>query len=191
MRGNLAIKIIAPIVILAFGAAVVFVLIKTRPEAAKAQPKAQAPLVTAVGVERDLHQRTVVGHGSVLPSRQIALQPEISGRVVAVNPQLVPGGRMPEGEPMLRINARDYQLALTAQNAQVEQARFNLELEQSRKTIAEREWELLGRDIDSATETGRALALREPHKRSAEASLESAKSPGPEGVSPWIRSPSA
>jgi len=88
---------------------------------------------------------------------------------------LVAGGKLSEGDTLLKINPRDYRLRLQQQAAQVEGARFNSDVEKSRRKIAEREWELLGESIPS-DESGKALALRRPHERNARAGVTSANS---------------
>jgi RND family efflux transporter MFP subunit len=109
----------------------------------------------------------------------------VGGRVVWMHPELTPGGRVPSNTRLLRIDARDYRLALEQQAAQVDRARTELELERGRKRIAEREWSLLNRSGGAATAAagsqsqapeGGNLALREPQLRSAQAALKAAQS---------------
>ena len=71
---------------------------------------------------------------------------EVGGRVVWMTDKLIPGNRLRAGDMLVRIDVRDYSLALEQQAAQVDRAQTELQLEQSRKQIAEREWQLMGGD---------------------------------------------
>ena len=130
-------------------------------------------LVEVIEVQPRTHAVTVTANGTVMPARQITLNPEVSGRVAWISDKLLPGGRIQAGEQIARIDARDYQLAVNQQFAQVDRAQTELELERSRKQIAEREWEMLG---GSKPTEGESLALRDPQLRTAEAALKSARS---------------
>ncbi|MCA9604410.1 MAG: efflux RND transporter periplasmic adaptor subunit, partial [Myxococcales bacterium] len=107
---------------------------------------------------------------------QVVMQPELNGRVTWMNEELLPGGRLAEGDTLVRIDARDYQAALEQQRAQVASSQLNVSTEESRRVIAEREWALLERERNAASESGRQLALREPQTQAAEASLRAARS---------------
>jgi len=174
VRIQTVIKIVGPLIAIAIGAAIFIVLVKTKPKPKKTSGATLAPLVVTEKVAGGTHTVTVVARGTVIPARTVVLVPEVAGRIVSIHESLVPGGRVNEGETLVRINARDYKLSVGQQNALVEQAKFNVEVEESRKTIAEREWSLLGKDL-SSSEAGRSLALREPHQRTAQAGLSSAK----------------
>lgn len=157
------------------GVAFAGVMIGTRPQAERtASEDLGLPVVTVPSAPRT--ERLVVrAHGQVLPARQVALMPEVTGRVVAMNPNLVPGGRVAAGEQLLRIDARDYRAALQQQAAQVQSSEVSLSQEESRRVIAQREWALLGQERGGATDTGRELALREPQTRAAQASVQAAQ----------------
>ncbi|MCA9558798.1 MAG: efflux RND transporter periplasmic adaptor subunit, partial [Myxococcales bacterium] len=84
------------------------------------------------------------------------------------------GGRLEAGATVLRIERRDYETQVSQAKAAVERAALELELERGRKSIADREWKLLG-EGDKADARSRARALREPQLKNAEAQLEAAK----------------
>jgi len=111
------------------------------------------------------------GTGVVEPAREATLSPELSGRIVYLSPSLVVGGRVAEGEVLLRIDKRDYQIAVRQERAQVQQARVELELEKAYGKVSEQEWELMG-----TPNTDNRLAIREPQREAAEVRVDSAKS---------------
>ncbi|MFN3201648.1 MAG: efflux RND transporter periplasmic adaptor subunit [Bradymonadia bacterium] len=150
--------------------------------ASKEEPKEEpterpGPLVKAVEVKSANRPVTVKAQGSVVPARVLELQPEVSGRVMEQHPRLMPGGMVQAGDTLVRIDDRDYRLNVDRQKSMVERAAYQLQVEQGRQSIAEREWKLLERRVKSKTgEAGKALALRKPQIRNARAELSAAKS---------------
>ncbi|MCA9641589.1 MAG: HlyD family efflux transporter periplasmic adaptor subunit [Myxococcales bacterium] len=134
-----------------------------------------AILVETRPIERGTSSLDVSAFGAVIPAKEVVVMPEVAGRVRWQHKDLVPGGRIKAGETLLRIDATSYALQVQAQAASVEQAKQQLALEQSRKRIAESEWQIIGEDAN-ATPEGRAVALREPQLKVAEASVKAAKS---------------
>lgn len=157
------------------GVALFSILVLTRPEASKAPPQERVVPVETTAVELKTHGVVVRGQGEVVPAQRVELKPQVNGRVTWQSPELVPGGKVRSGQLLVRIETEDYQLAVEQQMAAVQRAQLDLQLERSRKRVAEREWELLAQD-DAATAGDKALALREPQVRTARVALESAQS---------------
>lgn len=150
-------------------------LVKSRPNAPRAQARETAMLVDAVAARAASFPVRIPVQGTVQAARQVQLSPEVNGRVVWKNPRLVPGGRIAAGETLVRIDRREYELAVEQQRAAVDRARLDLDLERGRKVVAEREWELIGEEMEPSA-AQRALALREAHVATAKVALESAES---------------
>lgn len=165
-----------PVLICLAGVAVAGVLVATRPEAARSAQEVRGLPVRVRELAPSTQQVRVRAQGQVVAAQKVRLQPELNGRVIWMNDDLVPGGRVEAGETLVRIDPRDYRAALEAQRAQLENSRVQIEQERARRRIAEREWALLGREGAPSTEQGRDLALREPQVRSAEAALRAAES---------------
>ena len=163
------------VVVLAIGVGSVAFLYKTRPVPQRAARQDEGVLVEVVPVSTSRQRLAVAAQGTVMPARQVVVMPEVSGRILWQSDELVPGGRFKRGEPILRLDARDYSLQVRQQQSVVEQAEVNLKLEQSRREVARKEWEIVGEDGD-ATALGRDLALRKPQFAAAEKAVESAKS---------------
>lgn len=117
------------------------------------------------------HAITIRAMGEVKPAAEVLLQPEVSGKVLELSPNLMPGGQVSADELLVKVDKRDYATMLAAQEAALEQARVRREEEQSLKKVAEHEWQ--GVDV---SDEARRLALREPHLRSITAQVESAQS---------------
>ncbi|MFW5741554.1 MAG: efflux RND transporter periplasmic adaptor subunit [Myxococcota bacterium] len=166
------------LLIVAAGVGIAVALVKTKPEPRKAgKPKRAVPVEVHV-VKTTTQPLAVIANGTVISAREVVLQPEVTGRIVWKSEDLVPGGRIKKGAPLLRIDPRDYATAVEQQKAQLESRKLAYEQEKSRRVIAEREWDLFGDDAgapDATDALGRALALRKPHLRSAKASLHAAQ----------------
>ena len=168
-------RVLLGLLILAAGIGVFAYLEMMRPPPEKREPPDPTVAVIVRPAERPADGVTVRAMGTVVPSRQVTVVPEVGGRVLRISEELVPGGRVAEGELLVRIDPRDYDLAVEQQRAAVQQAELNLATERARKAVAEREWALIADEVQPSEE-GRALALREIQLDTARAALESAKS---------------
>lgn len=172
---NKALRIGLPIVVLLGGVGVLVTLIKTRPSAKKVDPSAQTIPVEAISLEPVRETVLINAMGTVSPAREVVLSAEVSGRVVSHDPRMVVGGQFKKGEVLLRIDPRNYQLAVAQHKANLERAAFELKVERGRVRVAEREWSLLDKRPDTESE-GKELALRKPHLANAEAAMAAAQS---------------
>ena len=168
-------KVVLPLLVLAAGMVGMLALVKTKPVPHKQPRKDLGTLVQAVEVSARRQPLVLQAQGSVMPARQVSVQPEVSGRVTWKNKSLVPGGRFKQGEVLLRIDPRQYAIEAEQRRASIDQAEQQLSIERARREIAREEWQIIGQD-GQATAEGRAVALREPQLRQAEASLQTAES---------------
>ncbi|MFC1452647.1 efflux RND transporter periplasmic adaptor subunit [Verrucomicrobiota bacterium] len=164
-----------PIVILITAVGVARILIATRPGPRKAPVREMVTLVEVMRAEPSRDRVIVEAMGTVVPAREILLQAEVGGRVVWRHEDLVPGGRLERGVQVVRIDPRDYELAVEQQKGALERASVELDIEKSRGEIAAEEWALLG-DEAGVNDSGRSLALREPQLRAAESAYTAARS---------------
>ncbi|HJK92627.1 MAG TPA: efflux RND transporter periplasmic adaptor subunit [Polyangiaceae bacterium LLY-WYZ-15_(1-7)] len=178
MNAKKIVKVVSPIVVLVIGFGIFRGLVATRPEPPRRPRGEDGLLVEVMEVQAGRHEVAVRGSGQVRAAQQVVLSPEVTGTVRWQSAQLVPGGRFERGEPVLRLDARDYRLAVEQSAAEVQRAQLELELERGRQRVATREWELF-QDEDEASpddEAGRALALREPQLETAQVSVRAAQS---------------
>lgn len=162
--------IIAPILILifvGFGGLKVLQGLQEPPEEAKEAPKGQTVFAERGTIE-DL-KITVTVQGEVRPRRQIAVAPQISGRVSYVSPSFVDGGAIKKGQMLVKVEAADYELAAVRAQSGVASAEQRLLREQAEAEIALQDLEELGLTDASP------LARREPQLAEARASLEAAR----------------
>ncbi len=162
--------LLAPYAIVLAGVATCSALVNSSPAAKTKEAHDSRPLVKVEEAKLGSHPLTIHVFGAVMPSQQVTLQSEVGGRVIWQSDELIPGGRFSAGERMIKIDPRNYQVALQQQNAQLGKSKMEYELEQGRQEVAQREWKIMG------GETKNDLALRGPQVRTAEANLEAAQS---------------
>lgn len=147
-------------------------LMATGPTAERKRPARRALLVEVESVQRLPASAVVEAMGTVLPAREVALRPRVSGEVVEFDERLIPGARFVENEILVRIDATDYELAVARRESELAKVRADLALEMGNQRIALRELELLG---DGVSAEDRALLLREPQLKIIEAAMQAAE----------------
>jgi len=161
------------IAILGAGAVGAVYLYRTKPKSRQRPPRRSGDIVRIMQVRRSSKPITVQAMGTVLPARRTVLQPRISGEVVEVNSELIPGGHFKRGKPVLRIDPTDYDLLVKQRRGELARAEHDLKLEMGRQAIAKREYELLGNGSDA--DQDEELVLRKPQLALAQAALTAAQ----------------
>ena len=165
---NRRLKIISTFAVAIIGIAFAIMLAKSakKPESKIPQPK--LPAVEVKIAEATRHTYRIQSQGTALPRTSIRLVSEVSGKVVSVAKSFDVGQIFTKGDVLLKIDARDYELALAQARSQVAQAQLRLQMEVKEADVVRREWELL----NQGEPTG--LQAREPQLASARAALEAA-----------------
>ncbi len=161
-------KIISTFTVAIIGIAFAIMLAKSakKPESQIPQPK--LPAVEVQIAEATRHTYRIQSQGTALPRTSIRLVSEVSGKVVFVAESFDVGQIFAKGDVLLKIDSRDYELALAQARSQVAQAQLRLQMEVKEADVVRREWELL----NQGEPTG--LQAREPQLASARAALEAA-----------------
>lgn len=171
--GNARITLLICAAIAAVGAAALVLIFSTEPTPQRETAVRQtAMLVDVTTPEAGTFRPVIEALGTVVPARDITLRPRVSGQVVEISEQFTPGGFVREGETLLRIEQADYTNALQQRQAELAQARADLEMEQGQAAKAKQDYESLGRELPPER---RALVLRLPQLHAAEAALQSAQ----------------
>ncbi len=119
-------KIIAPIAVLLAAGVLVVAMVSLRPDTASQRPERVPPIVSVQTAQPETVRLAVTAQGTVEPRTESDLVTEVAGRIVWVSPQLASGGFFGEGEPLLRMDARDHEIALDGARAALQRARSNL-----------------------------------------------------------------
>ena len=158
--------------IIAIGLAVIFV--KTKPQAERKKMSSMIPVVELATLQPITTSVVVQCMGTVIADRDASLEAEVNGRITAILPGLVEGSRVRQGEVLVTIDPRDYELAVAEARAALQRAESNLRLEEGAQAVSQHEMELIGAGttVDPAYQD---LMLRKPQLQTAQANVESAK----------------
>jgi RND family efflux transporter MFP subunit len=163
------IRFVLPIMVIAAGLAGSALLVKFGRKTQPVDPPSVAPLVETVSVELQDHRFRVRAQGNVAAAAEIDLTAEVSGRVEWVSSSLAAGGFFDEGAELIRLERRDFELALVSARSQLTQFRAALTREEAEAAVALEEWRQLGQGQASP------LLRREPQLAQARAAVEAAE----------------
>jgi len=162
-------RILLPILVILGGAIVMTVMVKAKPTVGRVEREAQPPLVRIVEVTRGPIALTVYSTGTVEPATRSTLVAQVGARVVSLSPGFAEGAFFDRGDLLVRLESRDFELAVTQAEARVAQAQVQFELEQAEALWAVEEWDELGEGEPTA------LVLRAPQIARARAELKSSQ----------------
>jgi RND family efflux transporter MFP subunit len=161
------------IIILGAAVAAVVIINQTEPTAKKINTtRKSAALVETTTVQRGTYSPKLRVLGTVQSAQDIVLSPRVSGQVIEMASDFVPGGMVYKGDLLLRIDPADYENALSISKSELEQSEASREIELARQELAKKELKMLEGTID---DTNRSLVLREPQIASIEAEVSAAK----------------
>jgi RND family efflux transporter MFP subunit len=163
---------ILPLLIVIAGAIVVFVLMETGPQAQRKERPRHARLVEVQAIRHAEKPIVVDAMGTVVPARTVDIRPQVSGEIVTIDADFVPGGRFVAGQALVQIDPLDYTLIVRQRKSDVARTKSAYQLEVAQQLVAEREYELLGETI---SKDERDLVLRKPQLESAKAAYEAAE----------------
>jgi len=166
-----ALKIVLPAAVLVIAVAAAALLASSRGAPPRTEKPALGPLVEVLLAATADVPVEVTGHGEVTARTWVEVVPEVSGRVLEVHPELVPGGLVRAGEALLVVDPRDYELAVERARATVARATVRLEQELAEAAVARSEWEAIHPGQDPAS----GLTAREPQVAQARAELAAAE----------------
>lgn len=142
-------KLFAPLAVLAAAILGAVALLVTSPPVATTIPERALTAVRVIDAVPRTVQLSVRSEGTVAPRSESELIPQVSGAVVWISPSLASGGFFAEGEPLLRVDRRDYEASVTRYRAVV--ARAKSEHEHAQRNLARRE-RLSERDVSSGSQ---------------------------------------
>lgn len=124
---NVLANVALPAMLLAVAGGVGVVLIQSPPNVPRAEPEMLAPVVGISTLIPSSERVFVNAYGTVIPSRDIQVMPEVAGRVIELNDQLKPGGIIKAGEVLLKIDPIDYEINVAQWDAELDVARSEAE----------------------------------------------------------------
>jgi RND family efflux transporter MFP subunit len=168
-------QVILTLGVIALGAVGMIKLTESKPQIQK--QKVSAPLVVVRTMEVRTASRSVVikGEGTVRPTQEIDLVPQVDGKVVYIAPFLINGGQFKKGDILLEIEPEDYRLAVTLAQSKVKNSESLLRLAEEEAEVAKEEWSQLYMDDAGKEQEPTALVLKQPQLAAARAKLEADK----------------
>ncbi len=97
--------------------------------------------------------------GEIIPAREVEIKPRVSGEIIEVSNEFLPGGFFSANQIMVSIDHTDYELVVRQLESDVAKTESDLAMEMGNQRIAQRELTLLGEKVSKEEE---ALILRKP-----------------------------
>jgi RND family efflux transporter MFP subunit len=161
------------VVILLGGGAITAFIFFTEPTASReGAVRETAMLVEVTGVEHGTFHPTIEAMGTVEPSQDILLSPQVGGEVIRRAPAFTPGGYVRAGETLLQIDPSDYEHALRQRQSALSQAVADLDIEMGQQAVAQHNYQSFN---DTLPDENEALVLRKPQLDVARAQVEAAR----------------
>ncbi|WOJ96809.1 efflux RND transporter periplasmic adaptor subunit [Congregibacter brevis] len=120
------ISLIRPLAILAVALLLAVFMVKSRPQLEARSVSIPPPIVSVQAVAKGTQSVRVMAHGNVTAWRQLELTAQVAGEVLWKSERFEPGVVVEEGEPLLRIDPTDYELALAEANQALSSAKLSL-----------------------------------------------------------------
>ena len=166
---NSHIKKYSPLIIISVSIIIFVLMIRLRPEAKFEEPKIIPQLVETMVAYPSEVRAKISSQGTIRPEHEIFVTSELSGKVTWVSKNFLDGAGFQFGDTLMKIEKRDYELALISTESSLFQARLALEREEAEANLASIEWKRVGKGDASS------LTLREPQLAQARAVLAAAE----------------
>ncbi|WP_420617434.1 efflux RND transporter periplasmic adaptor subunit [Candidatus Palauibacter sp.] len=168
-------RVVQGTIVLGVGVLGFAILFGMRAAPAEVEPPRVIPTVSTVPARVTQGAIKVRGGGTVRPSAEVTIAPQVGGRVIWTAPALVSGGRFLENESLLRVDPADYENAVEAAEADVAQREVALLEAEENARLALDEWRRLAERENLDPTPPNALVTRQPQLDAAAAALRSAR----------------
>jgi RND family efflux transporter MFP subunit len=163
------IKIILPIVIFFTASSIAWQLLANNPKVKRERVAYRPPLVETLDARPQDLSIPIVTQGTIKPRTSIKLSGEVSGHIVATAAQFAAGAFFKKDDVLARIEAHDYELAITKAEALVASGRQ--QLTQAEAEYKQKLEEYRGVNRSQVSD----YALRKPQYEEAAAKLKAAE----------------
>ena len=149
-------------------------LISRAPEPVRTEQPPQIPFVQTGLIRAGAGPIPVFGSGTVWPSAEIDIVPQVGGKIVWVDPGFQSGGRIAAGQTIFRIEEVDFLYRVEEAEADLAASRVALLREKEQASIAHEQYALYSdlQEDEVAPSTTNPLTLREPQLSSAQAAFD-------------------
>ena len=159
--------------ILGVSVALAAFLISLAPEPTRTELPPQIPFAQTGLVSASTGPIPVYGSGTVKPSAEVGIAPQVGGKIDWVDPGFQSGGRVTAGQMIIRIEETDFLYRVREAEANLAARRVALLEEEEKAEIAQVQYELYIADQGDpdATSAANPLTLREPQLNAARAAV--------------------
>jgi RND family efflux transporter MFP subunit len=123
MLDRMSFRTLRALLIVAGAVGVAALLIVLGPKPERRQRAEPVPLVQVLAVQPVSVTAEVEGYGTVRATETLRLVAEVRGKIVALDPRFIEGGRVAKDSVLLTIDPEPYRLEVARQKALVDQAR--------------------------------------------------------------------
>ncbi len=166
------IRFLIAITILGSGAAISVYWFKNKPSTKRGRPTPRARLVEVKPLARVAEKVVIHAMGEVAPSQKAQIECRVAGKIMWINPNVIPGGILAAGDLIARIDQQDYEIALEQKRAELAKVQADEHLEMGKQAVARKEIEFLDQRPPKADQS---LMLRKPQLEKIKASLKDAR----------------
>ena len=156
-------------IILIFSIIISMILITYENQVPEKENQAIVPFVKTVKLESQKITANIKSQGFITPSLEINILAEVNAQVKWISNSMNTGASFSKGDTLIKLDSRDYELALISAEANVNNAEVNLKREIAESDLANKEWSRIG------SGEGSDLTLRKPQLAQAESILAAAK----------------
>ena len=130
------IKILRSVVVLVLAVVIAMALIMLKPKPNKQPPRPSSLIVETIKVKRSSPVMIVKSYGTVRPGETLNLVSEVRGKIVEMSSNLKEGGVLKNGELLIRIDPRSYELDVAQKKKQLKQIDVELRrIDQEKKNL--------------------------------------------------------
>ena len=156
-------------IILIFSIIISMILIKYENQVPEKENQAIVPFVKTAKLESQNITANIKSQGFITPSLEINILAEVNAQVKWISNSMHTGASFSKGDTLIKLDSRDYELALISAESNVNNAEVNLKREIAESDLANKEWSRIG------SGEGSDLTLRKPQLAQAESILAAAK----------------
>ncbi len=146
-----------------------------QPQHKSRPPVTELPFVETMPITLSDNPVLIRAGGFVSAKTTANITPQVNAKVIALSPNLAVGQRVKKGEVLVRLDAKDYQIALTRAQANLASAKAKLTEAQSQYQQLQGQARQAAREVKDLGLKATPLNLRKPQLAAAKASIANAK----------------
>ncbi|WP_136069273.1 efflux RND transporter periplasmic adaptor subunit [Modicisalibacter radicis] len=171
--GRVSLTPLIAVTVIALGLAIAYWLLSRQPHVERRPAASQPPPGVELGrVQGGPIAPRIEGYGRAIAARETQVATRVGGRLDTFAEGVEPGRVVDAGKLLATIDADDYRLAVRSAEAELAQAQADLGIERGEQIQAQSDYQAFGRQLSAER---RALVLREPQLKAAQAAVDSAQ----------------